>query len=179
MKRCSRCGQDKPLEDFAVRKVRGTRQSWCRSCKNRYDRDWYQHNKEKHKREVARRRRQEVLRLREVVRDLKRQPCTDCGGRFPPCVMDFDHVRGTKVRSIGRLVAYGHEAGLRAELEKCELVCANCHRVRTHRRGYWSSPGDPDDDVAPGDDPTSEDEPGQGRLGFERAAVYTVDYELN
>lgn len=178
MKRCSRCGQDKPVEEFAVRKNRSSRQSWCRSCKNAYDRAWYRRNKDKHKREVAQRRRQEVRRLRALVQELKRQPCTDCGWRFPPYVMDFDHVRGTKVRSIGRLVAYGHEAGLRAELEKCELVCANCHRIRTHRRGYGNSSCDPADDVALGDDPSG-DEPGQGRLAFERAAAYAVDYGLN
>lgn len=131
MKRCSSCGQEKPVEEFQARSKRKTRQPWCRSCKNAYDRDWYQRNKEKHKRDVARRNREQVARLREVVGELKRQPCTDCGECFPPYVMDFDHVRGTKVRSIGRLVAYGHEAGLRAELAKCDLVCANCHRERT------------------------------------------------
>lgn len=175
VKRCSRCGESKPVEEFQVRKTRGARQSWCRPCKNAYDRDWYQRNKDKHKREVAKRRRQEILRLRALVQELKRQPCTDCGERFPPYVMDFDHLRGTKVRSIGRLVTYGHEAGLRAELAKCELVCANCHRIRTHRRGYRNARPESLPDGGMLDDPDDEVADGQGRLVFETRPLYLLN----
>lgn len=68
---------------------------------------------------------------------LKDAPCADCGGTFPPECMDFDHVDpSTKSFCVGKGPAsYGRERVL-AEIEKCELVCANCHRVRTwkHRR---------------------------------------------
>lgn len=64
---------------------------------------------------------------------LKDGPCADCGGCFPPEAMDWDHVRGEKVKGMG---AMGAHVGpmLLAELEKCELVCANCHRIRTRTR---------------------------------------------
>jgi len=46
--------------------------------------------------------------------------------------MDFDHVEAaTKVDTVARLSG-GTSAALRSELAKCQLVCANCHRVRTH-----------------------------------------------
>lgn len=141
MKRCTRCGQDQPTEEFAIRKGKKSRQSWCRTCKNAYDRDWYQRNKEKHKHEVAKRRKREIQRLRRLVADVKRQPCADCSQQFPPCVMDLDHVRGTKVEAIGRLTVSGGEPTLRAELAKCDVVCANCHRIRTHERGYDNGSG--------------------------------------
>lgn len=64
---------------------------------------------------------------------LKAGPCVDCGGWFPPEAMDFDHVRGVKVKHVGWL-GDGSLARLMAEIEKCELVCANCHRVRTAAR---------------------------------------------
>lgn len=49
--------------------------------------------------------------------------------------MDFDHVRGIKKYNIAHMVklAYSIEA-IKKELEKCELVCSNCHRIRTRNR---------------------------------------------
>jgi hypothetical protein len=67
------------------------------------------------------------------LKDLKNRPCMDCGGRFPPECMDFDHVRGVKVMGISHLYRYSMDR-LTKELAKCELVCANCHRIRTKAR---------------------------------------------
>lgn len=64
---------------------------------------------------------------------LKDGPCADCGGRFPRVAMDFDHVRGEKLFEIGNGIRYKAAAVL-AEIEKCEVVCSNCHRVRTEER---------------------------------------------
>jgi hypothetical protein len=64
---------------------------------------------------------------------LKDKPRLDCGQRFPPCVMDFDHVRGEKAFGIGRIFQGNKERTL-AEISKCDLVCANCHRIRTAAR---------------------------------------------
>ena len=73
--------------------------------------------------------------INKYVDQLKSRPCTDCGGYFPPFVMDFDHVRGDKTADISRLRdARAARAKLEAELAKCEVVCANCHRRRTHLR---------------------------------------------
>ena len=57
----------------------------------------------------------------------------DCGQCFPPCAMDFDHVRGEKVGNVGGM-ALASWAKLQAEIAKCEIVCANCHRQRTNKR---------------------------------------------
>lgn len=63
----------------------------------------------------------------------KEHPCSDCGDRYPPFVMDFDHVVGPKVGNISKLVNMGVSVQiLEAEINTCDLVCANCHRVRTH-----------------------------------------------
>lgn len=61
--------------------------------------------------------------------------CMDCNGSFPSVAMDFDHVRGEKVANIGTLCsAAAPLQKLKDEIAKCELVCANCHRVRTRDR---------------------------------------------
>jgi hypothetical protein len=71
---------------------------------------------------------------REFIDSMKRQtPCADCGNKFPPECMDFDHVRGDKVGGISSMFM-APMAALEAELAKCEIVCANCHRIRTRKR---------------------------------------------
>lgn len=63
---------------------------------------------------------------------LKQKPCMDCGQVFPSCVMEFDHVRGEKLKPVSQL-RVSKLSTLLAEVAKCDLVCSNCHRMRTHR----------------------------------------------
>jgi hypothetical protein len=58
--------------------------------------------------------------------------CKDCGGIFPSCCYDFDHLRD-KLFEVGLGVLRRLEV-VKAEVDKCDLVCANCHRIRTQRR---------------------------------------------
>lgn len=74
----------------------------------------------------------------EFVRALKETtPCMDCGQKFPACCMDFDHRPGTKKwmdiaqASSSRRVTKNR---LLTELQKCDIVCACCHRLRTYKR---------------------------------------------
>jgi hypothetical protein len=62
-------------------------------------------------------------------------PCADCGNKFPHYVMEFDHARGEKKNNISSMKAKRFDnVSLQAELEKCDLVCANCHNTRTYFR---------------------------------------------
>lgn len=73
--------------------------------------------------------------VREYVDNLKRNPCMDCGQCFDPICMDFDHVRGTKFQSVSAMVNSKYNIRqISIEIAKCELVCANCHRLRTKSR---------------------------------------------
>lgn len=74
--------------------------------------------------------------LRQYVERLKSAPCTDCKKKFPPISMDFDHRDpSTKSFSISELIVTAPSFEiLRAEIDKCDLVCANCHRVRTRQQ---------------------------------------------
>lgn len=77
-------------------------------------------------------------RMREknqaYIIEAKNKPCMDCGMSHPSYVMDFDHRdRKEKFRDISDLVfSYGFKR-LMAEIMKCDVICANCHRERTHR----------------------------------------------
>jgi hypothetical protein len=67
--------------------------------------------------------------------------CVDCGYREHPAALDFDHVSGTK----DRLVSFAKsKAQALAEIEKCEVRCSNCHRIRTWERRANKQPCKPD-----------------------------------
>jgi hypothetical protein len=73
--------------------------------------------------------------LRKIFNDLKSKPCVDCGQTFPPFVMDFDHRdQNSKSGEVSRMVLKSQLKDALKEVEKCDVVCANCHRVRTHRQ---------------------------------------------
>ena len=71
---------------------------------------------------------------RRAIQAEKRRPCCDCGNSYPPEVMDFDHRTGVqKCFRLGAACGKSPEQ-VKLEIAKCDLVCANCHRVRTSRR---------------------------------------------
>ncbi len=59
------------------------------------------------------------------------QVCLDCQRPYPPEVFDFDHRLGTKKLFNLALPGTRSVATIDAEIAKCDLVCANCHRIRT------------------------------------------------
>jgi hypothetical protein len=59
--------------------------------------------------------------------------CVDCGVTNP-IVLDFDHLKDKKY-NVSRMIHDGFSwAAIKKEIAKCEVVCANCHRIRTHYR---------------------------------------------
>lgn len=89
--------------------------------------------KSEHRSDYRRYQADRYRRNAEWVGDLKSRPCMDCGGVFPPECMDFDHRDPSqKVRRIGVMMTQSRER-LASEIAKCDLVCANCHRIRTKR----------------------------------------------
>ena len=102
------------------------------------ERRWYRANRDR----VIEKKNRKRERLRAHIRTLKEQPCTDCGVAYPYYVMDFDHVRGEKAALISELVLRSGTQKLLAELDKCDVVCANCHRIRTWTRMQLGAPSD-------------------------------------
>jgi hypothetical protein len=107
-----------PIERFPfyTRYGRQTRRPLCRTCFNAY----YAERK---------------ALARERLLELKRgKPCVDCKLVFNPWQMQYDHVRGEKVADVGELLRSASFSDVLMEIEKCDLVCANCHADRTYRR---------------------------------------------
>ena len=130
---CTTCETEKNKEAFpASRRLKD--RAVCMVCKSAYNKSWYRRNREKHGADVKKNNTRYRKMSKVKMDELKSAPCVDCGGTFPPCVMDFDHLDAdTKIGNVSRLVVSSLRLAL-VEVEKCELVCANCHRIRTHNR---------------------------------------------
>lgn len=94
---------------------------------------WYPKNRKRHLGYVRKNKKQ----VKEFIEQYKRErQCVDCGfsGKEYPQVLDFDHRDGkqNKAFEIGAWGKYVLSvARVQEEIEKCDLVCANCHRIRT------------------------------------------------
>ena len=138
MKRCTVCGETKPLEDFMwKRKALGQRDYWCRACRAAYKQAHYAANKQRYRDNARawndRTNRERVLWLLEYF---KTHPCVDCG-ESDPVVLEFDHLRD-KEFDIGVAMRGGNWARILAEIEKCVVRCANCHRRKTAKDGGFA-----------------------------------------
>lgn len=101
-----------------------------------YARDWQRKNGKRY-----------ADRARALIQEHKVGPCVDCGGDFPQVCYDFDHrdpmqkhpsLRGklghTSVRRNMNYLARTSATQFLDEIKKCDVVCANCHRIRTARQ---------------------------------------------
>lgn len=100
-----------------------------------YARKHYEENKEAYKARAKAHDKIKQQQIRDHIIAEKSKPCMDCGVSYPSYVMDFDHVRGTKSGNVSafRSTSWSLER-VKLEIAKCEIVCSNCHRERTHSR---------------------------------------------
>jgi hypothetical protein len=119
---CKICKENKNIENFTLLKT-GYRHTYCKKCLRDYN------NKLNKK---CRKTRFNILYLTSVKDNAQ---CTDCKKIFRHWMLDFDHVKPGKYKNISQLKNRKLSL-LKEEIEKCELVCVNCHRVRTYKRKY-------------------------------------------
>ena len=138
MKHCSLCREWKPFDHFYTKK-HGTRpQSRCKACTRTELRAYDDAHPERQRlRDEQRRKRRRYF----VIEYLNTHPCVDCGEKDQK-VLDFDHLieRGPKLFNIGEVSSNIRMESLVAEIAKCEVRCANCHRRKTAERNprHWS-----------------------------------------
>lgn len=60
--------------------------------------------------------------------------CMDCKEKYPYYMLDLDHLRD-KSFNLSNYRKYTLDIEIvKLEIDKCEVVCANCHRIRTYQR---------------------------------------------
>jgi hypothetical protein len=131
---CCRCGIRRPADEFAWRrKVRGQRDTFCRPCRSAYGKEHYKANKQRYIDQArAQKQRLALERTTYLLGYFASHPCIDCG-ETDPLVLEFDHLRDKRF-DISRALASRKWESILAEIEKCQVVCSNCHRRRTYRR---------------------------------------------
>lgn len=131
---CTKCKELKSISSFSKRKDKNKILSRCKQCHNAYISKWKNENSE---RDYSNKRSRKDL-IKEWFQQFKQSPCADCKQVFPPCCMDFDHKEyGSKKKNVAILVGEGYSKEIiLKEIAKCDLVCANCHRIRTRERGW-------------------------------------------
>jgi hypothetical protein len=135
MRACTKCGEVKPLEAFPpVRRGEPKLQTWCRECFAAYGVEYYRRNHEAQKarllRNASARRAENRL---HAIEYLSAHPCVDCG-ETDIVVLQFDHLREKKANVTTLINSGAPWAAIEREIAKCEIRCANCHRIETARR---------------------------------------------
>lgn len=141
MKRiCSICLQERDEEeDFRWQyKDRGIRQNRCKYCQSAMSKQHYQNNKQLYNERTQLSKAQVLSQNKSLLYAyLSTHPCIDCGEKDIR-LLEFDHISGQKSEGIANLLSWGFNwPTLEAEIAKCEVRCANCHRIKTTERGSW------------------------------------------
>ncbi len=133
-KKCPKCNVIKPLSEYYSCKAKKV-SSYCNPCFAEYKKEHYQKNKEKSNKERYRKKKNRKQIIRNFINSCKEgKQCIDCGEIHPVWAMDYDHRDPSMKKFIisdACKYAYSMEK-LKEEIDKCDLVCALCHRYRTH-----------------------------------------------
>lgn len=108
----------------------------CEDKKKEYRKEHYKNNKKQYRRWAkSAKNRGRIKKRKFIARYSRLKGCMDCGVKDHR-VLHFDHRPDeNKKRNISRMVGenYGMET-LKEEIRKCDVVCANCHLIRTYSR---------------------------------------------
>ncbi len=131
-KTCTKCLTSKDFSCFSYKNKSSNRlQSQCKICQRERIKIHYYNNKSTY----ADNNKLNKYKLKNKIFEYKKDKCcTDCWGLYPPYVLDFDHLEN-KFKWISEMVngRYWWDRIIK-EIEKCEIVCSNCHRERTYKR---------------------------------------------
>jgi hypothetical protein len=123
---CSKCKIKLSIEQFSKNKYKKTGVNYeCKSCQKIYKDAHYQNNKQKYKDKAKRHDKKMQEWWQEFKSKLK---CVRCGFSHP-AALDFHHLYGKdKAIAQGRSEGWGKKRVLE-EINKCEVLCSNCHRI--------------------------------------------------
>jgi len=115
-KACGHCKEVKPFEEFYIRKGRGYPESYCKQC-NKID-------------TIKRQR-----KFKKQCIEYKGGQCFKCGYNSYDGALEFHHLDpGQKDVSISRMRTTKFSDKTKKELDKCILLCSNCHREEHARQ---------------------------------------------
>lgn len=131
MKTCPKCNRSDVEFNLKTKNGKVVQQTYCKECNKLYQKNHYLQNKktyrEKDKQHVKN-------RYQNFLVFMQDKSCMDCGHKDPR-VLEFDHRDpATKKANVAVLVRSNSWESVSLEMEKCDIVCCNCHRIRTLTR---------------------------------------------
>jgi hypothetical protein len=144
MKKCTVCRIEKSEQDFFYRSKRlAKRHSQCKSCyvdkRRKVWKEYYHKHGSKYRQKAVERNRRLKVQTRNLMLEyLKDKRCSHCGINDRR-VLEFDHIdASTKSFSIASAITSTYSWNkILDEIEKCQILCANCHKIKTAREGGW------------------------------------------
>ena len=140
-KTCTKCGKEKDAVEFSFRdKVKGTRQSWCKSCMSDHDRSTWAKSEARRESNKARNALRKARNRQYIWDYLKSHSCVICG-ESDPVVLEFDHIdASSKKLEISKMISCSYSIQrIEEEVSKCQVLCANCHARKTAEQfNYYS-----------------------------------------
>lgn len=137
-KKCTLCKKKRSIAEFNKNSCKKDGlQSACKVCNKKRSAIYYKLNIESHKK-VTKIRRAEIRKRNSqfIWNYLLQHPCIDCGNSNP-IVLEFDHVFESKVDNVSTLVGDHSLELIKLEIAKCDVRCANCHRIKTAIQLNW------------------------------------------
>jgi hypothetical protein len=139
MKTCIKCNQPKPKEEFTRKKKNcDERRNVCTVCCRKYQHEHYTQNKEQYvRRAIGFNGKQATQNKLNLVELLEKNRCADCGNTDIR-VLEFDHkLPDAKVENISTMIYRYKWDVILEEISKCDIRCANCHRIKTAMQLNW------------------------------------------
>jgi len=127
-KKCTVCGKIKVIEDFAWRnKSKGTTHPDCKVCHRKLRKAYYHKTNEKDK--IIARNQARRQKTKEWLKEYKRELCCERCGEKRSVALQFHHSDPIKKEyNISTLVERAWSIDhIKKEIEKCEVICSNCH----------------------------------------------------
>ena len=135
VKKCLGCGEAKSVDCFTKKSQnKSGLNARCRVCTQEMSRAHFERNKDYYRKKQSDRRKELIPVVKAYIQGERDRPCADCKRVFPLECMDFDHIRGKKKFDVGGSHRDRSLKQIKEEIEKCEVVCSNCHRIRTRTR---------------------------------------------
>lgn len=125
-KLCLKCKETKKLEEFSFKEKKlNKRHCYCKVCFVTLRKDSYSKNKERYIKK-SKKRKNEIVEW--FVNFKKKLKCEVCGFSHPAS-LDFHHENDDKENNVSTLVRNGNKEKVILEIEKCRILCSNCHRI--------------------------------------------------
>lgn len=144
MRKCTVCKKTKTEAEYFYKNIKANKlHSQCKACYQAKRREFWKEHYHRYgdkyrERAIKRNKEQRDILKARMIEYLSDKSCVKCGMNDPR-VLEFDHIDPeTKVIDISKAFKNTMKwEDILLEIEKCQLLCANCHKIKTAEQNNW------------------------------------------